>query len=142
MSALPRVVLDTNVVLSALLFAGGRVAQVRQAWHAMRFVPLASTATAAELIRVLRYPKFALSADEQEDLLADFMPWVSVVRVPLPPPKVPLCRDASDVPFLQLAAAGRASALITGDKDLLAVGVATKSCPVLTVDAFCAKVLA
>jgi predicted nucleic acid-binding protein len=49
----PRVVLDTNVVLSALLFRGGPTARLRDAWQNGRFVPLASTITADELVRVL-----------------------------------------------------------------------------------------
>ena len=56
MSAAVRVVLDTNVVLSALLFRGGAAAQVRQAWQRERLLPLASTATVQELVRVLGMP--------------------------------------------------------------------------------------
>ncbi len=115
----PRVVLDTNVVLSALLFGGGTAGRVRAGWQARRFVPLASTATAQELVRVLAYPKFKLSAHEQEELLADWLPWVEVVRMPDPPPPVPRCRDPHDLPFLHLAMAARADALVSGDADLL-----------------------
>src|SRR5947207_420118 len=67
--AVPRVVLDTNVVLSALLFGAGVAGRVRVGWQSGRFVPLASAATARELVRVLAYPKFRLTAAEQEDLL-------------------------------------------------------------------------
>jgi putative PIN family toxin of toxin-antitoxin system len=137
----PRVVLDTNVVLSALLFGGGSAARVRAGWQAGRFVPLASTATAHELVRVLGYPKFRLAAHEQEELLADFMPWVQVVRVSDPPPVVPPCRDPFDLPFLHLAVAGRARALVSGDRDLLALAGTPGLCPVLAVDDFCRKFL-
>lgn len=137
----PRVVLDTNVVLSALLFGGGSTARVRTGWQSGRFVPLASTATAEELMWVLGYPKFRLSAGERDDLLADFLPWVEVVRVADPPPATPACRDPFDLPFLQLAVAGRARALVTGDRDLLALAGAPKVCPVLGVDAFCREFL-
>ena len=61
-----RVVLDTNVVLSALVFAQGRLAPLRQAWQHGRCRRLVSTATTAELMRALRYPKFKLSAEERE----------------------------------------------------------------------------
>ncbi len=132
----PRVVLDTNVVLSALLFSGGPAARVRAGWQAARFVPLASTATAQELVRVLGYPKFRLAADEQDELLADFMPWVEVVGIPDPPPAAPRCRDPLDLPFLHLAIAGRARALVSGDRDLLALAGAPGLCPVLGIDAF------
>jgi predicted nucleic acid-binding protein len=44
-----RVVIDTNLVLSALVF-GGSTARLRLAWQSDRFVPLASKATITELI--------------------------------------------------------------------------------------------
>ena len=138
----PRVVLDTNVVLSALLFGGGAAARVRAGWQSGRIVPLASTATAQELVRVLGYPKFRLAVAEQEELLADFMPWVEVVRVPDPPPAAPACRDPFDLPFLHLAIAGRARALVSGDGDLLALAGAPRLCPVLGIDEFCRQFLA
>ena len=137
----PRVVLDTNVVLSALLFGRGPTARVRVGWQSSRFVPLASTATARELVRVLAYPRFGLSAEEQSELLADFMPWVVAVEVPDPPPVVPRCRDPHDLAFLHLAVAGRARALVSGDQDLLALAGARGVCPILGVDAFCRQYL-
>jgi putative PIN family toxin of toxin-antitoxin system len=137
MKAPPRVVLDTNVVLSALLFGGGPPAQLRSAWLAGRFVPLASPETARELVRVLAYPKFKLTAAEQQDLLADYLPWVRVVRIPHPPPKAPPCRDPFDLPFLHLAIAGRAHVLVSGDKDLLVLAGTGGLCPVLSAEAFC-----
>jgi uncharacterized protein len=141
MKAASRVVLDTNVVLSALLFAGGPASQVRAAWMAGRFVPLASTATVQELVRVLAYPKFKLTSGEQQDLLGDYLPSVQVVRIPDPPPEVPRCRDPFDLPFLHLAATGKANALVSGDKDLLALAGTRGLCPVLTLDAFCRELL-
>lgn len=137
MKPAPRVVLDTNVVLSALLFRSGPAARVRAAWQADGFVPLASAATARELVRVLAYPKFKLSAREQEDLLADYMPWVRVVQIPDPFPAVPACRDPLDIAFLHLAVAGKAHVLVSGDKNLLALAGARGLCPVLGIDAFC-----
>ncbi|MFO1266146.1 MAG: putative toxin-antitoxin system toxin component, PIN family [Rubrivivax sp.] len=118
---MPRAVLDTNVVLSALVFAGGSTARLRQAWQAGRLLPLVSTATAQELMRVLAYPKFKLDAQAQQELLADYLPWAEAVAVPEPPPRVPECRDVDDLPFLHLAVAGRADVLVSGDADLLAL---------------------
>lgn len=120
-AALPRAVLDTNVVLSALVFGGGATARARQAWQAGALLPLASTATVQELMRVLAYPKFKLSAGDQRELLADYLPFAEVVTVPEPPPRVPDCRDPHDLPFLHLAVAGKADLLVTGDADLLAL---------------------
>lgn len=141
MKAPPRVVLDTNVVLSALLFGGDLAARVRGGWQAGHFLPLASTATARELVRALTYPKFRLSAAERAELLADYMPWVHVVRIPDPPPAVPPCRDPGDVPLLDLAVAARARALVTGDRDLLALAGAPGLCPVVSVAGFCREML-
>lgn len=112
-----RLVLDTNVLLSALLFPSGSLSWLRDAWQSELIVPLASRVTIAELLRVLHYPKFSLSAAEREDLLADYLPWVESVVVS-DPPAVPWCRDPKDRPFLELALAGKADALVTGDGDL------------------------
>lgn len=135
MSSALRVVFDTNVVLSALVFGGGTAARVRQGWQQGACVPLISAATAQELVRVLAYPKFRLSAQEQEELLADYLPYAKAVRIPQPPPAVPRCRDAFDVPFLHLAAAGKARVLVSGDKDLLALA-GRFACPIVTLEAF------
>jgi len=115
----PRVVIDTNLVLSALVFGGARPGALRRAWQQRRVIPLISTSTATELLRTLGYPKFRLSAAKQEELLADYLPWCETVTVPDPPPATPACRDPFDQPFLHLAAAGRADFLVTGDADLL-----------------------
>ena len=74
MTAPVRVVLDTNVALSALVFRRSAAGRVRLAWQSGLMVPLASTHTAQELVRVLAYPKFRLSALEREELLADYLP--------------------------------------------------------------------
>jgi putative PIN family toxin of toxin-antitoxin system len=116
-----RVVLDTNVILSALVFGGGGAGRLRGAWQGGVCLPLVSAATVRELMHVLAYPKFKLTAAQQEDLLADYLPWTEAVRVSHPHPSVPVCRDPKDQMFLELAAAGHADVLITGDGDLLAL---------------------
>lgn len=131
----PRGVLDTNLLLSALVFSQGRLAELRHAWQARRFTPLVSKATTEELIRVLAYPKFKLDAEEQEELLADYLPWCRTVNITDPPPGTPTCRDPFDVPFLQLAVAGQADYLVSGDQDLLCLA-GQMPCPIVTVEAF------
>lgn len=59
-----------------------------------------------------------MTAGEQEDLIADYLPWCETVLVSQPP-TVPACRDPADRPFLELALRCRADALVTGDEDLL-----------------------
>lgn len=136
-----RVVLDTNIVVSALLFAGDSAGRIRHGWQAQRLTPLASNATAQELVRALGYPKFGLTAAEREDLLADYLPWVEAVRIPEPPPAVPRCRDPADIPFLQLALAGRARVLVSGDRDLLELAGSLELCPVLGMAEFVERFL-
>jgi putative PIN family toxin of toxin-antitoxin system len=114
-----RVVFDTNTVTSALLFAGGRLAWLRQHWREGVSVPLISRATAAELTRVLAYPKFQLALEERLELLGDYLPFCETVEPTEQCPTV--CRDSNDQPFLDLAQSGKADLLVTGDQDLLAL---------------------
>ncbi|WP_341730462.1 putative toxin-antitoxin system toxin component, PIN family [Microcoleus sp. EPA2] len=127
-------VIDTNLVLSALVF-GGRLSRLRLAWQNNRFIPLASEVTISELVRVLTYPKFKLTNSEQEDLLSDYLPFCDTVLMPDTLPVVPECRDPFDIPFLLLAVVGQANYLVTGDGDLLCLSDKF-SCPILTVDEF------
>jgi len=134
-----RVVLDTNVVLSALVFGGGQAGHLRLAWQHGAFVPLVSTATAQELVRVLAYTKFRLSKSDQDELLADYLPYAQTVRVPQTPPAVPECRDPLDMPFMYLAVAGKAHVLVSGDRDLLVLSdefMQASGCRIVTMDMF------
>ena len=114
-----RVVLDTSVVVSALVFDGGRLAWLRSAWRQERIRPLVSKATVSELLRVLAYPKFRLSLEEQRVLQAAYLPFCEPVTTTVPANRVRRCRDPFDRPFLSLALAGRADFLVSGDEDLL-----------------------
>lgn len=139
MSASVRVVLGTNVVLSALVFRGGAAGQVRQAWQRGLVLPLACTATVHELVRVLAYAKFRLSHAERDELLADYLPYAETVRMPQPLPTVPDCRDVLDLPLMHLAVAGKAQVLVSGDRDLLNIAAEferASSCPIMALDVF------
>ena len=65
-----RVVLDSNVVVSALLFRRGELAWLRAAWQSERFIPLASVATIEEILRVIGYEKFRLSRNQLGEVAA------------------------------------------------------------------------
>ena len=84
-------------------------------------MPLVCKATVEELVRVLAYPKFGLDAASRDELLGEYLPYAEVVGIAEPPPQTPPCRDPFDVPFLQLALTGKAQALLSRDKDLLAL---------------------
>ena len=115
-----KVVLDTNVVMSALLFERGRLAWMRGLWFDGRITPLVNRTTLHELVRVLGYPKFRLDADDVEAVLAAYVPYTTSVTVSGPvSTRLPRCRDPHDQPFLTLAAAGGAEVLVSGDRALL-----------------------
>ena len=123
-----RYVFDTNVVVSALVFAEGRLAWLRAAWASSAAVPIVSEATSDELLRVLAYPKLRLTADDRAELLGDYLPFAEVFARSVAPAAV-LAPDPTDQPFVDLCSASRADGLVTGDARLLALAPAV---PVLT----------
>ena len=139
MSASPRrlrLVIDTNLVFSAAVFSGEKLAFLRRAWQNPLVEPLVSRVTAEEFLRVLTYPKFKLSLPDQRELVADYLPYCTVVPLPESPPLETFdCRDPFDLPFLHLAAAGKAEVLLTGDSDLLSLN-GTFVCSIVTADHF------
>lgn len=115
----PIVVFDTNIILSALLFNHSQLSKLRQLWQQEKVVPLASKATISELMRVLAYPKFKLSNLEQQDFLNEYLPYIKTIANSKKLVSPVACRDVNDMIFLELALAGKADYLITGDQDLL-----------------------
>lgn len=114
-------VIDTAVVVSALVFDHGRVSFVREAWSRGRLRPVVSRATVTELLRVLAYPKFQLSSEEVETLLAAYLPFVETIAVEGDLEALPRCSDRHDQKFLELAQVAGADAVVTGDRALLAL---------------------
>jgi putative PIN family toxin of toxin-antitoxin system len=122
-----RAVLDTNVVISALVFGRSSLSWMRSEWRRGSFTPLADRETVAELLRALGYPKFGLDRADIEALLEDYLPHCEVIapsRSPSPP--LPRPSDPDDVKFLALAYRGQADTLVTGDKGLLALSGRTR----------------
>ena len=124
-----RLVIDTSVLVPALMFPGG-FSWIRQAWRLEIIIPLISCDTVAELKRVLSYAQFGLAAEQQSLLLDTYLPWTETIAVP-ESLSVPNCRDPNDIPFLKLALAWGADALITSDPDLLVLS-SEFSVPVIT----------
>ena len=116
-----RLVLDTNVVVSVLLFGHGSLSWIMESWRSGQILPIISEATSAELKRVLSYPRFNLDSIELQTALDAYFEWAEEVDVAVGL-TVPNPRDPTDRPFLELAIAGNADALVTGDNDLLVLG--------------------
>ena len=109
-----RFVFDTNVVVSALVFAAGRTAWLRRAWAGGVLVPVVSRATTRELLRVLAYPKFGLEPDDRAELLGDFLPYTESWPTEPPPARVQ-ASDPADQPVVDLREASAAEAIVSGD---------------------------
>jgi uncharacterized protein len=112
-----RVVIDTNVLVSALLF-GGIPEKLVGLLKAGRIQPVMSREMVDEFLRVLAYPKFRLSEAEIQYLLyVQVMPFVEMISVGSSP--VVIRDDPSDDMFLRCAVAGHARYIISGDRHLL-----------------------
>jgi putative PIN family toxin of toxin-antitoxin system len=131
-----RVVLDTNCIISALLFSQQKMAWLRYSWQNQDITPLASKDTVNELMRVLAYPKFKLDKTEQALLLADFLPYADIVVINEIPKGLPLIRDKNDQMFLILAVAGKADVLVSGDADILELKNSFHTPPIMTLGEF------
>ena len=119
MRAFDRIVVDTNVFVSAVLLP---LSVPRQAVHKTldQGVLLFSDATMTEMEEVLTRSKFDQYSGLAERMrflgqLRSTAEFVSIVQM------VRECRDPKDDKFLEVALNGRADLIITGDADLIAL---------------------
>jgi uncharacterized protein len=111
-----RVVLDTNVLISGLLFKG-KLARIVGLWQKGKIVPIISKETFEELRTVLEYPKFSLSRVEIKSLIEhEILLYFEVVNVSKHVKGA--CRDPGDDKFISCAISANADGIVTGDKDL------------------------
>ena len=114
-----RVVIDTNVIVSALLF-GGTPGKLIPLWKDGLIKPLVSREIIDEYIAVLAYPKFELTETEIQYLFyQQLLPFFEVVKTESG--KVLIPSDPSDDKFIRCAIAGKADIIISGDAHLLAL---------------------
>ena len=115
-----RVVIDTNVIISALLF-GGTPGKLIPLWKKNIIQPLISGDIMDEYLRVLTYPKFELTEDEINFLLySEILPYLKEIHVSRK--KRIIRKDPSDDKFIACAMAGHAAFIISGDNHLLDIG--------------------
>jgi putative PIN family toxin of toxin-antitoxin system len=110
-----RVVLDTNILVSALLIQTGNPAVIYRAWREGRFILLTSTELLDELRATLRKPAIAerIKPYKAGSLVNELKKLAETVTVL---PIVPRSPDSTDDFLLALSEAGRADYLVTGDK--------------------------
>lgn len=117
----PRVVLDTNVLISALLFRG-LPSRLIPLWQKGKVTLLISSQILKKYLRVLAYPRFELAVQEIKAIIEiELLPFMEAVKV-----KSKICviaKDPSDDKFLELAVDGKADFLISHDRHLLGLGV-------------------
>lgn len=114
-----RLVVDTNILISALLMEASLSAHLIVLWRQGRFDLLTSAEQLNELMRVTRYPKIRERlAPALAGRLINELRNIAVVLKNLP--TVTVCQDPYDNYLLAMAVAGTADFLVTGDKrDLL-----------------------
>lgn len=113
-----KVIVDTNVLISAFVFGGNaeRVLEKVLAWGEI----VCSVFIFNELTRVLT-EKFDVPAEKVNRILDSLHQVVVVIEPNSPLPNI--CRDPDDNYILQLAESANANFIVTGDKDLLALGI-------------------
>ena len=112
-----RVVFDTNVVISALLFPTSKPAHALERAIATGQL-IATSATVRELVAKLVSPKFDryVSRPHRDALLSRLAFFIEVVDVV---EQIRASRDPGDDKFLEAAVHGNADVIVTGDRDLL-----------------------
>ena len=127
-----RIVIDTNVLLSALLF-GGAPGNLIPLWKGGRIRPLCSKGIIEEYLRVLAYPKFRLTEKEIDFILSrEILPWFEVVAVQ--GGRRFVNKDSEDDKFIWCTVEGKAEAIVSGDDHLLKLK--RSPVPVLSISAF------
>ena len=118
-----RVILDTNILCSALITPDGPSERLYRAWREGRFELLTSDEQLEEFRRVTRYPRVRQYIEPSAaGAMCNELRELATLVGPLP--IVERSRDPADNFLLSIAQAGKANFLVTGDKhDLLSVGV-------------------
>lgn len=127
-----RVVLDTNVLISAYQF-GDKPETILELAQNRAFVSLTSEPLRDELVRVLN-EKFPMAPELIREACARF--WEASAWV-VPRLRICLCSDDADNRVLECAAEGQAGYIVTGDRDLLTLAP-VPALTILTPDAFLA----
>ncbi|HZV46530.1 MAG TPA: putative toxin-antitoxin system toxin component, PIN family [Thermodesulfovibrionales bacterium] len=111
-----KVVLDTNVLISSILFKG-ELARIVDLWKRGKIVPVISRETFNEFRSVLEYPKFRLTKGEIKAIIEEeVLPFFEIVEITSEVSGV--CKDPDDDKFIACALSASADFIVSGDKDL------------------------
>ncbi len=138
-----RVILDTNVLVGALIAPQGRPDVIYRAWRDAKFELLTSAAQIDELRRVSRYPKLkAILPAHRVGTMINELRRTSMLEALAPLPQGLVIGDPDDAFLLAMALAGDADYLVTGDRSagLLQRGNVGRT-RIVTPAAFCAEAL-
>ena len=114
-----KVMIDTNIIISAALFPNGRAAQAFEKALCPPYQPLICDYIVDELHRKFR-TKFPDRVTELEAFLFNALPYLHVVKTPVEETRMEnAIRDPKDRPILRAALDAHADLLLTGDKDFL-----------------------
>ena len=114
-----RIMIDTNIIISAVLFPNGKVAQAFRKAILPPYHPMICDYILDELHRKFR-EKFPNRATELDAFLYHALAWIQVVQTPqLENEQEFRIRDAKDRPILRAALHEHADLFLTGDKDFL-----------------------
>jgi len=115
-----KVILDTNILISALLFRG-ELSRIVDLWKSGSILPVISKETFEELRTLLEYPKFRLTKEEIKMIVEEeILPFFEVTEIAHDVREV--CKDPDDDKFISCAIASSASYIVSGDKHLCDVG--------------------
>ena|SRR3990167_8131295 len=135
-----RVVLDTNVLLSALISPHGAPDTIYRAWRAAKFDIITSTVQLDELRRASRYPKFKaiLQPSRVGTMMNNLQHAIVLDRLIIKAE----ADDPNDAFLLSMSIEGNADYLVTGDRraGLLKRGNIERT-RILTPALFCSDVL-
>lgn len=138
-----RVVLDTNVLLSAMLSPHGWPDTIYRAWQKDRFDLVTSALQIDELRRASRYPKFksVLQPHRVGTMVNNMRSSIMLNALPRLPDGIEV-NDPNDAFLLAMAQGGEADYLVTGDHraGLLQQGSFGRT-HIVTPTTFCAQVL-
>jgi len=118
--AVKKVVLDSNVLVSALLFKG-ELSRIVDLWKKGKIIPVFSRETFEEFKSVLEYPKFSLTRQEVKMIIEEeVLPFFEITETDNKTGRI--CRDPDHDKFIACALSASADFIVSGDKDLLDIG--------------------